>query len=149
MTCSKHILELWVQANAEAWHCQASNIEPVHFWLAALKFADPDLAAALFKAGGSPEDCKALSGLAHTILCFLEMDADRARQLRAETRKKLLNGRAPRGTPDGAMPYLHRSESARRLFEVAAESAERRKVDELTVTDLVGSLFSMNLVPLT
>ena len=44
------------------------------------------------------------------------------------------------------MPYLHRSESSRRLFEVAIEGATKRKVDELTVTDVIGALFDMNLV---
>ena len=125
MKLAPSLLKLWVLANAEAWYCQASNIDPVHFWLAALKLANPDLAAELFKAGG---------------------DAEKAKQLRAETRVKLLNGRAPRGTPDGTMPYLHRSESSRRLFEVAIEGATKRKVDELTVTDVIGALFDMNLV---
>lgn len=146
MTPSKQLLQLWLQANSEAWYCQASNIEPVHFWLAALKLANPDLAAELFRAGGSPEDCKELAKLANGILGYLEMDAEKAKQLRTETRVKLLNGRAPRGTPDGTMPYLHRSESSRRLFEVAIEGATKRKVDELTVTDIVGTLFDMNLV---
>ncbi len=146
MTPSKQLLQLWLQANSEAWYCQASNIEPVHFWLAALKLANPDLAAALFKAGGSPEDCKALAELSSGILGYLEMDVEKAKQLRADTRAKLLNGRAPRGTPDGATPYLHRSESARRLFEVAIESATKRKVEELAVTDIIGALFDMNLV---
>ena len=146
MIPSKQLLQFWIQANSEAWHSQASNIEPVHFWLAALKLADPDLAATLFKAGGSPEDCKALADLAHSILSYLEMTAEKAKQLRIDTRAKLLNGRAPRGTPDGATPYLHRSESSRRLFEVAIESAQRRKVEELSVTDIIGALFDMNLV---
>ncbi len=146
MKLAPSLLKLWVLANAEAWYCQASNIEPVHFWLAALKLANPDLAAELFKAGGTPEDCKELAELANGILGYLEMDAEKAKQLRAETRVKLLNGRAPRGTPDGTMPYLHRSESSRRLFEVALEGAAKRNVDELTVTDIIGTLFDMNLV---
>ena len=146
MTASKPLLQLWVLANAEAWYCQASNIEPVHFWLAALKLANPDLAATLFKAGASPEECNAQAELSGQILAYLEMTGEKVNELRAAERAKLLNGRAPRGTPDGAMPYLHRSESARRLFEVSMEGAKGRKAQELGVIDIIGALFDMNLV---
>ena len=146
MTLSKSLLQLWVVANEEAWLCQASNIEPVHFWLAALKLADPDIATALFQAGAGSEVCKEQANLSNDLLAFLEIDAETAKTKRRETRAKLLNGRAPRGVPDGTTPYLHRSESSRRLFEVAAQEAGNRKAEELSATDVVGTLFEMNLV---
>ena len=46
---SKSLVRLWALANLEAWRCQAVSIEPVHFWLGALKLADPEIVTAMRK----------------------------------------------------------------------------------------------------
>ncbi len=61
----------------------------------------------------------------------------------------VLRGKSPREPPeDGKIPYLHRSESSRRLFELALRKADSRKAPELTPTLLAESLFDMKLASL-
>ena len=145
---SKELLRLWTIANAEAWFCQASNIEPVHFWIAALKLADPDIAGAMLENGAAPEECEAQSQLSKQLLAYLEMTPEETAKFRRRERAKILNGRAPRGMPEDGPPYLHRSESSRRLFQIALRKAESRKSSELTPMHRLESLFDMNLVSL-
>ena len=63
---SKSFLRLWSLANVEAWFCQAATIEPAHFWIACLKFADPQIAAAMLYAGASPERHNGFAKRAHS-----------------------------------------------------------------------------------
>lgn len=146
MVLSSQLIQLWIHANSEAWYCQASNIEPVHFWLSTLKLANPENATLMFKAGGTPEDCKILASISKQILSYLEIDAEKAHLLRIECLKNILKGRPPRGMPDGSIPYLHRSETSRRLFEVATEAAMIRKAKKLSITDIIDALIDMKLV---
>ena len=64
-------------------------------------------------------------------------------------RVKLLRGQAPRPIPDKGIPYLHRSESSRRLFEVALTKAGAEHSPTLTPLHLLESLFDMKLVSLS
>lgn len=145
---SKDFIRLWNIANAEAWFCQASDIDPVHFWIAALKMADPNIAAAMLEDGMAPEECEAQAKASGLILDYLEMTPDEAAKFRRRQRAKTLHGRAPRGMPDGGMPCLHRSESSKRLFSIAVRKAESRNAEELTPMHLLESLFDMQLVSL-
>lgn len=146
---TKAFLRLWSLANVEAWFCQAAAIEPAHFWVACLKLTDPKIAAAMLDQGASPEDCAKQAAEAGRILAYLEMDANTAAQRRRETRERLLRGRSPREFPEGEMPRLHRSESSRRLFEIALRKAAELKSEELTPMHLLESLFDMQLVSLS
>lgn len=149
MEPSKPFLLLWVLANAEAWRCGAVNIEPAHFWIASLKFADPKNAVAMFDSGAPPEECSELAASAREILAYLDIDAERAATLRRELRGRLLRGKEPREMPeDGNIPYLHRSESSRRLFEIALRKASTQKAERLTPLILVESLFDMKFASL-
>lgn len=144
---SRLLHRLWLLANCEAWFCQGAVIEPAHFWVACLKMVDPKLKK-LFEGGASPEECNEFAHEAGRILTFLEMDAATAATRRRQMRAKLLRGRSPREFPEGGLPMLHRSESSRRLFEVAARKAAERGEKELTPMHLLESLFEMNLVSL-
>ena len=145
---SKSFLRLWSLANVEAWFCQAAAIEPAHFWIACLKLADPKIAAAMLDAGASTEDCAEQTAEAGRVLSFLEMDAEAAALRRREMRARLLRGRSPREFPEGELPRLHRSESSRRLFEIAIRKAAERHSETLAPIHLLESLFDMQLVSL-
>ena len=146
---SKPVVRLLLLANIEAWRCRASSIEPVHFWIACLKFSDPKIAEALFDGGVPPEECTEQAAAAREILAYLEIDAERAATLRRELRGRLLRGNAPRESPDdGDIPYLHRSESSRRLFVVAKRKAEEQKAGAVTPLHIAESLFDMQLASL-
>ena len=146
---TKSFLRLWSLANVEAWFCQAATIEPAHFWIACLKLADPKIAAAMLDGGASPEDCTEQTAEAGRILAYLEMDAATAAQRRREMRARLLRGRSPREFPEGELPRLHRSESSRRLFEIALRKAAEHKSETLSPMHLLESLFDMKLVSLS
>ncbi len=78
------------------------------------------------------------------MLAYLEMNAESAANLRRRLRGKLLRGQEPRPFPeDGDLPYLHRSESSRRLFEIAIRKVEERKADTLTPLHVAEALFDM------
>lgn len=146
---AKSIFRLWSFANVEAWFCHAAAIEPVHFWIAALKMADPEIAGAMLDAGATAEECKEQAAESRNILSYLETDADSARTLRRKLRSKLLRGRVPREMPEnGSIPYLHRSETSRRVFEIAARKAAERHAKFLSTLHLLESLFDMQLVSL-
>ena len=145
---SKSLLRLWALANAEAWFCQSDSIEPVHFWIACLKLADPAIAAAMLNQGTPPEECAEQAAAAREILTYLEIDTAKATSLRRGLRGKVLRGREPRSFPEGGPPYLHRSESSRRLFEIALRKAHERQSAELTPLILLESLFDMKLASL-
>ena len=82
------------------------------------------------------------------MLTYLEMDKETAVVRRREMRAKLLHGRGARKPPQGTMTLLHRSESSRRLFVVAARKAQERGEVELRPMHILESLFEMNLVSL-
>lgn len=145
---SREWMLLWTLANCEAWFCQGAVIEPAHFWVACLKMGDPKLKEKLFEGGASPGECEEFAREVGRILSFLEMDATTAATRRRQMRAKLLRGRSPREFPEGRLPMLHRSESSRRLFEVAARKATERGENELKPMHLLESLFEMNLVSL-
>ena len=146
---SNPLLHLWAVANAEAWFCQGSAIEPAHFWIACLKTADESFAAAMLDHGAPPEECAAQAAESQRLREYLEMDSEATATLRRRLRGRLLRGKPPREPPaDGKIPYLHRSESSRRLFELALRKAESRKSAELTPTLLAESLFDMKLASL-
>lgn len=142
------LIRLWILANIETWFCQGAVIEPAHFWVACLKLVDPKLKEVLFEGGAAPEECEEFAREAGRILTFLELDAATAATRRRQMRAKLLRGRSPREFPEGRLPMLHRSESSRRLFEVAARKAADRGEKEMTPMHLLESLFEMNLVSL-
>ena len=146
---TKPFLRLWSLANTEAWFCQAAVIEPAHFWIACLKLADPKLAEAMLDGGASPEDCTEQTSEARRILAYLEMDAAAAADRRREMRVRLLRGRSPREFPESGLPRLHRSESSRRLFEIALRKAAEHKSKTLSPMHLLKSLFDMKLVSLS
>ena len=147
---SHSLLRLWTIANAEAWLCRGTSIEPVHFWIAALKMTDPKIPEALLDGGASAETCKEQSDAARALLAYLEMDESEATERRRRERGKLLRGREPRTLPeDGKIPYLHRSESSRRLFEIAIRKAAARSASSLTPLHLVESIFDMRLASLS
>ncbi len=145
---STSFLRLWSIANAEAWFCQGAVIEPAHFWVGCLKMTDPKLVAALLESGAPSEECQEFADEAERILAFLEMNAETAATKRREMRAKLLRGRSPREFPEGRLPMLHRSESSRRLFELAARKAAEHGSKALTSMHLLESLFEMKLVSL-
>ena len=145
---SPALFRLWVIANAEAWFCQGEVIEPVHFWIGCLKMVDPKLEAALFDGGAAAPECEEFAGEVARMLAYLEMDAEVAATLRRKLRARLLRGRSPREFPEGRLPRLHRSESSRRLFQIAARRAAERKEESLTPLHVLESLFEMKLVSL-
>ena len=140
---------LWAIANSEAWFCQGAVIEPAHFWVGCLKMTDPRLAKVLCDGGESSDECKEFAMDAKRILSYLEMDVEMAATRRRKMRAKLLRGRSPRDFPEGRLPMLHRSESSRRLFELAARKAAERGAKEVTPVHLLESLFEMKLVSLS
>ncbi len=148
LSVSNSVVRLLLLANVEAWRCRASNIEPVHFWIACLKMADTSFAGKLLDAGGTPEDCKEQAEQSNRLLAFLEMDSDMAAERRRTIRGKLLRGQPPREIPENGPEYLHRSESSRRLFEIAMRKAEARGSTTLLPSDIAESLFDMKLVSL-
>lgn len=145
---SKSLHRLWLLANLEAWFCQGAVIEPAHFWVGCLKMTDPKLAQAAFDGGATSEECTEFAAEVSRILGFLEMDAETAATRRRQMRTKLLRGRSPREFPEGRLPLLHRSESSRRLFELAARKAAEVGATEVTPLHLLESLFEMKLVSL-
>ena len=120
----------------------------MHFWMACLKMVDPKLKEALLESGASPADCEEFAQETERILAYLEMDAAAAATRRRKMRAKLLRGRSPRAFPEGCLPMLHRSESSRRLFEIAARNASKRGSETLAPLHLLESLFEMQLVSL-
>ena len=148
ITFSPSLLRLWVFANAEAWFCQAPVIEPAHFWIACLKLTDPKIADALAEQGAPVEARIECNREASRILSFLEMDAKTATARRREMRARVLRGQAPRPVPNDGIPYLHRSESSRRLFELATRKAAERQESHLSPLHILESLFEMKLVSL-
>ncbi len=146
---SPSLLRLWALANAEAWFCRSDNIEPAHFWIACLKFADPAIATAMLDHGAAAEECQEQAAEAARMLSFLEMKPEDAANRRRTLRGRLLRGRPPREfPPEGDVPYLHRSESSRRLFEIAVRKAEERKTAALTPLHIAEALFDMKFASL-
>ncbi len=145
---SPNLLRLWMFANAEAWFCQSIVIEPAHFWIGCLKLTDPKLADALAEQGAPVDARIECTREAARILAFLEMDATTAATRRRQMRARLLRGQPPRKFPDGDLPMFHRSESSRRLFEIASRKAAERQEAHLSPLHILESLFEMKLVSL-
>lgn len=140
---------LWMLANIEAWFCQSPVIEPAHFWIACLKMTDPQLKPISEGGDIAMDQCVEHAQETSRILAYLEMDVETAARQRRAMRSRLLQGNPPRKFPGrGLPPMLHRSESSRRLFVVAARKAAERGEAKLRPMHILESLFEMNLVSL-
>lgn len=135
----------WALANAEANLASSDLIEPIHFFLAALKIADPDIASSLQGVELAEEDQSALNDCSNHIRSYLELSSARAKNIRRSIRTRLRGKKAPQG----AMTVLHRSSDARKLFSKAVQLAAEGCMTEVGVMHLVQALFELKFVDIS
>ena len=149
LTLSRPLLIYWTLSNAEAYICRSPNIDPVHFWLGALKFVDDKILNVFLDKKMPEENWKEIASESNRLLAYLEKTREEAETLRRTLRRSLLGDDTPAPIPDDGAPYLHRSPASRRLFQNATELAGSRSCKALFPIHVVETLFDMKLVDMS
>lgn len=134
----------WLIANAEAKNLGATEIEPIHFLLAAMKIIDPKFPDQLDKLDVSSEDWARMCKEAQRVRHFIDVLPDRVTRKRRALRARLASKRVRK--PITAEGVLHRSKSMKRAFSDAIFFSDG---ETLTLRQLVQSMFDMELVTVT
>ncbi len=134
---------VWGMANDEAADLGAAAIEPVHFLLATLRFADDVVPSWLDESKLTEDDRAELRSGRSEMLAHLGEGSERLTTVRRRIRRAL-PGLAPLPAPSS----LHRSAQSRELFAAAEQTvrmAGRRVVTLSVVFDLLTERFAAEL----
>ncbi|MCL4523608.1 MAG: AAA family ATPase [Acidobacteria bacterium] len=129
------ILVTWALANAEACLAGSSQIEPIHFFSAVLQILDDAYHQAAERVGLSTEQIRELSLLATEGREIIGIPQDEITRLRRSLQKTRQAAAGPE-----VMRTLHRSTTARALFDLAVGYAMEEKTRAFTMLHLLRAL---------
>lgn len=134
MNFSPSIDLIWQLAALEMAASQFEEIEPEHFCMALLKFAEVSVNASE-DDGEQAELAKAVAGDAQLVREALQKCDIESTSARRKLRKQLGKGEAPHKNGD-----VHRSAASRTLFELAAKLAQECSRETVTPLHLLTAL---------
>ena len=121
------ILVTWALANAEACLAGSPQIEPIHFFSALLQILDDAYHQMAERVGLSPEQLKELTALAAEGREIIGIPQDEITRLRRSLQKARQAAAAPE-----VMSTLHRSATARSVFDLAVGYAQEERTRTFT-----------------
>jgi hypothetical protein len=135
---------VWAIANLEANLAGATEIHPMHFFLAILKVIDPPFLAQLQKVDITDEQKDNFKKISKDIRHYLEMSVTDVTKLRRSLRLGLRGGHPK----PKEVKSLHRSSDARTVFNKAADNVSGQGHSVVNALDLVKALFDTGQINL-